>query len=264
MNPGPPAWEAEANSEYEFAFSQEVFPDVELKDLDVWEKWCRSRGTSAVTCRDYKIYLLKPLNPNNRWSAKAYKLYYKYKCSKGENAYCEAYRKLRTPSASADLKVPSLSEVKHTLEEAKEPYRTVYQVLVESGVRLVEAVKLVNNYPMLECTKLNGFQRCLLGYTRGKKQALWAYIVNQPEPKQITAQAVTQYAKKHKDITSPKYIRKFVATKMAELDIPPHIIDFIEGRAAKSTLLQHYAQLLGQADRWYSHYARWLKEVGLV
>ena len=71
---------------------------------------------------------------------------------------------------------------------------------------------------------------------------------------------MTSYAEKYKLVT-PKYIRKFVATKMAELGISPHVIDFIQGRAPRSTLLQHYAQLLGVAGREYREYAEWLRSV---
>jgi len=104
----------------------------------------------------------------------------------------------------------------------------------------------------------HGFYRCNMGLLRGRKQAFWAYLIELPPEVKVTDRQVTSYARKM-GLISPKYIRKFVATKMAELDIPPHVIDFIQGRVAKNVLMQHYAQLVGLADKWYPRYAEWLK-----
>ncbi len=134
-------------------------------------------------------------------------------------------------------------------------------ILLESGLRLVEAVKLIREYSRLECTQLDGFRRCLLGYARGKKQALWAYHVSSiGEVEGVTDRRVTSYAEKY-GLVPPKLIRKFVATQMVTLGLPPHVVDFIQGRAPRGVLLQHYAQLLGLADREYKRYADWLRGV---
>ena len=226
----------------------------------LWETWCRERGTSPDTCARYAGYLRKPLDPGNRWSAKAWKLYYKWRCELGDQTACEDYRRVKVPQAGADKRVPSLEAILDSIERAG-PYKQVYVVLLESGLRLVEAVKLIREYSKLECTQLDGFKRCLLGYTRGKKQALWAYHVSSiDEIKGVTDRRVTSYAEKY-GLVPPKLIRKFVATKMAELGIQFEVIDFIQGRVPRSTLLQHYAQLLGVADREYARYAEWLRRV---
>jgi len=178
----------------------------------------------------------------------------------GHQESCEHYKKLRVPQAGADKRVPSLEAILDSINKAG-PYRLVYLILLESGLRLVEAVKLVREYPVLECTRLDGFTRCLLGYTRGKKRALWGYHITPiTRIEDLTDRRVTSYAEKY-GLVPPKLVRKFVATKMAELGMPFEVIDFIQGRAPRSVLLQHYAQLLGLADRHYATYARWLREV---
>ncbi|BBC20951.1 integrase [Aeropyrum globular virus 1] len=224
----------------------------------LWETWCLERGTSPETCARYSGYLQKPLDPGNRWSAKAWKLYYKWRCELGDQTACEDYKRVKVPQAGADKRVPSLEAILDSIERAG-PYRIVYIILLESGLRLVEAVKLIREYDRLECTRLDGYTRCLLGYTRGKKRALWGYHITPVEPMEdLTDRRVTSYAEKYR-LTPPKYIRKFVATKMAELGVPFEVIDFIQGRTPRSVLLQHYAQLLGVADREYAKYARWLR-----
>ena len=228
----------------------------------LWETWCQSRGTSPETCTKYAGYLQKPLDPNNRWSAKAYKLYLKWLCEEYNHAEsCEQYKRLKVPQAGADLKVPGLDDIVESIRKAG-PYRLVYLILLESGLRLVEVVKLIREYPSLECVKLDGFERCLLGHTRGKKRALWGYHISPIEDSigDITDRRVTSYAEKY-GLVPPKYVRKFVATQMVTLGIPPHVVDFYQGRSPRSVLMQHYAQLLGVADREYARYAQWLRQV---
>ena len=231
-----------------------------LNYIRVWETWCRERGASPETCRKYASYLERQLDAGNCWSAKAWKLYYKWRCELGDQTACEDYRKIRVPQAGADLKVPSLDGIIESMKRAG-PYRLVYTILLESGLRLVEAVRLLREYESLECVRLDGFHRCLLGSERGMKRSLWAYHITPIEPVSgLTDRRVTSYTEKYR-LVPPKLIRKIVATKMAELGIPPHVIDFIQVRVPRSTLLQHYAQLLGVADREYARYAGWLRGV---
>ncbi|MEB2836044.1 MAG: integrase [Desulfurococcales archaeon] len=229
--------------------------------LELWETWCLERGASPETCAKYASYLERPLDPQNRWSAKAYKLYLRWLCEEhGHQESCDAYKRLKVPQAGADKRVPSLEAVMDSIRRAG-PYRLLYMILLESGLRLVEAVKLIREHPSLECTRLDGFERCLLGYTRGKKRALWGYHITPiTSAEDLTDRRATSYAEKYK-LVPPKHVRKFVATKMAELGVPFEVIDFIQGRAPRSVLLQHYAQLLGVADREYARYAAWLRRV---
>ncbi|MCY0882432.1 MAG: integrase [Acidianus infernus] len=62
-------------------------------------------------------------------------------------------------------------------------------------------------------------------------------------------------------LVPPKYIRKFVATKMAELGISSEIIDFIQGRTPSSILSKHYLNLFALSKENYKKYAEWLKNV---
>ncbi len=76
--------------------------------LELWEKWCLARGTSPETCARYAGYLRKPLDPGNRWSVKAYKLYLKWLCEEhGHTESCEAYKKLKPPRPSPTSESPA-------------------------------------------------------------------------------------------------------------------------------------------------------------
>ena len=232
----------------------------------VWEKWCvENHGSSPDTCETYRRYLEKPLDPENRWSAKAYKLFYRWLCDEqGDEEACKLYKRVKVPKAGEDIAVPSLEDVKRTLENAG-PYRIVYWVLLQSGIRLNEALKLLANADKAECVEVNGFYRCKLGWKRGMKRALWAYLLEPlpREPVRFTRKQVYKHAKKH-GLVLPKYIRKFVATKMSELDIPDDVIDFYQGRVPERVLNKSYAQKRGKADKWYKVYAEWLRENGFL
>ena len=258
LNPRPPAYKADSKAERQGGGFPSPSIHVDVLLLLDWEKWCvEEHGSSPETCETYRRYLEKPLDQSNRWSAKAYKLYLKWLCNEhGSQEACSQYRKVRVPKAGEDLKVPSLSEVRETLEKAG-PFRQVYWVLLQSGLRLNEALKLLRDADRLECVEVNGFYRCMVGWKRGMKRALWAYLVQLPQKQHVTRYMVESYAKRH-GLVMPKYIRKFVSTKMSELDIPDDVINFIQGRAPQSVLERSYASKLGKADKWYKVYAEWL------
>ncbi len=87
------------------------------------------------------------------------------------------------------------------------------------------------------------------------------YVFHVTELKQIKISKayVDKYVKKL-NLVPPKYIRKFVATKMAELEIPSQVIDFIEGRTPSDVLTKHYLDLFTLAKKEYKKYAEWLRQ----
>jgi len=60
---------------------------------------------------------------------------------------------------------------------------------------------------------------------------------------------------------APKYIRKFVATKMLSLGIPSEIVDFLEGRTPGNILTKHYLDLLTLTKKYYPKYMEWLSKM---
>jgi len=143
-------------------------------------------------------------------------------------------------------------------------YDALYNLLLDSGLRLVEAVKVLNEHKDAE--KFNGFYRISIGLFRGSKQAYYAYFTAATFQKM---QAITEplkplnashYYDKYGFI-SPKYLRKFAFDKMIELEIPESIADFIEGRVAKRIGAKHYMALARQANGFYGRYAEYLNKL---
>lgn len=73
-------------------------------------------------------------------------------------------------SCGIDLKIPSESKIVDflvKLEDSPKKYKAIYNLLLDSGLRLVESVTLINNFKGAE--EINGFFRCDLGDFRGTK-----------------------------------------------------------------------------------------------
>ena len=166
-----------------------------------------------------------------------------------------------------DLKIPTETEILKDLRRlSKAPlkFQAIYNLCLDSGLRLVEAQELINNYR--EPERVNDFCRTELGMFRGEKQAYYGYYSEHTHNlirrvTQFFSQiSIEKYAQNH-DYTRAKYLRKFAFDKMLELQIPESIADFIEGRVARKVGVRHYANLRRQADNFYGKYVEYLNKL---
>jgi intergrase/recombinase len=181
-----------------------------------------------------------------------------------------------------DIKVPEEEQIISDLRRlASDPlkYQVAYNLLLDSGLRLVEVVKLLNNFP--EAEHLEGFYRCPVGLFRGSKQAYYCYLTeytfqqimqlkNDGDPASLerrlkdgfTKDSIDMWHKKH-NYTRPKYLRKFANDTMTseKLNIPESVADFIQGRVPKSIGAKHYMQLRRKADQFYPRYAEYVTKL---
>jgi intergrase/recombinase len=169
------------------------------------------------------------------------------------------YRKaLPTFQCGIDLQIPEIDQIiagLRKLKNAKLEYVALYNLLLDSGLRLVESVKVVREIESAE--QVNGFYRLTLADFRGSKQAYYAYFTRGTYEQilalngdQVEALRAIDYYRRITQVTSPKYIRKFAFDKMVELEIPESVANFIEGRVAKRIGARHYMLLRRQADKY--------------
>ena len=217
------------------------------------------RAASEDICKQYVRQLSKPLNTNNRWSITAWKKYLRMLCEEGDEDACQINKRIKSRKSHPDLYVPSWSEVKDTITRMEDPYRAVYLVLLQSGLRVNEATYLLSNIDHLKVVNKGEFLRVELDLERGTKRSFWGYLIIKPEKMVITAAGVSDYARKQHYLR-PKYIRKFVSTKMLELGIPSDVVDFIQGRTPKRVLARNYLNLVALADTYYLKYVGWLRQ----
>ena len=225
------------------------------EELRGFLEWCLGRGTSEETCRTYVRYLQKPLDVNNKWSRLAWKAYYKY--IGREDLWCS----IKVKRSGVDLYVPSDEEVVAALRLLRErdlELYWVYMVLVWSGARLEEACRLLREQEDSRWIRLQGFYKYPLAWRRGSKQALYIYALDRPPRIAISSATASKRADRY-GIVKPKYIRKWVATKMLALGIPEEVVNFIQGRVPQEVLSKHYLKLSTLADQYYKQYAEWLR-----
>ncbi|MBS7636847.1 hypothetical protein KEJ37_05895 [Candidatus Bathyarchaeota archaeon] len=168
-----------------------------------------------------------------------------------------------------DVKVPEeeqiISDLRRIVSEPL-PLQAEYNLLLDSGLRLVEVVRLLNDFP--EAEHLEGFYRCPVGFFRGSKQAYYCYMT------EYTYQLIKKLNEKVSEIrlkrrhqlhkyTRAKYLRKFANDTMTSerLNIPESVADFIQGRVPKSIGAKHYMQLKRKADQFYPRYAEYITEL---
>ena len=225
-------------------------------EIQAWLGWCRQRA-SERTCRSYASYLRKPLKLGNRWSVKAYRLYLQWKGK-------EIPGELRVKAGRPDLRVPSEDEIRLTLFRACQLDNRlclVYKLLLESGARLAEIVKMLREYDPARDKPGDGFLEYQLNWSRGKKHAFIIFHLTIPDTEfRNTESWVTHQAMKH-GLVRPKHIRKFVATRMLELEIPRDAVNFVQGRVSEDVLATHYLDRLVLARRYYPRYAGWVRSL---
>ena len=178
------------------------------------------------------------------------------------------YRKaLPTFQCGIDLKVPEEAKIIADLKAfmvANPKCRAVHNLLLDSGLRLVEAMHLVNNWT--EPDKVGNFYRSEVGMFRGCKQAYFAYYTAATYDllkglSSKVSQIAYEKAIERFNLTRSKYLRKFAFDSMVQLEVPESVADFIEGRVPKSIGAKHYMVLRRQADKFYGKYADYLTKL---
>jgi intergrase/recombinase len=201
----------------------------------------------------------------NNQSVKAYRLFAKFLASRGvisEDFAETVLKEIKTVRTNADLYVPTLEEIKRTLAVAKdysEDVYLIYRLALESGARLSEVLRVLKEPERDVCD--NGICYYPLAWTRGYKGVYYVFHVTPLRRVEITRYAIADFERRHKDAVAIKYVRKFVASKLAELGVPLDVIDFIQGRKPTRVLTQHYVSLFGVAKQYYQRYAEWLRAV---
>jgi intergrase/recombinase len=190
---------------------------------------------------------------------------------KGVNTdYLNSLRKaIPQDTRGYDLNVPDENQIINsfkTLNRAPLKYRCLWNLLLDSGLRLTEACRLINTFD--GAVNVGDFYRVTLGYFRGAKLAFAGYFTEytyqliKRNSEKIAEGNASHYYNKY-EYVAPKYCRKFVfGTLISErFNVPESVADFIEGRTPKKVGARHYAKLLRQADGYYPKYAHYLDEL---
>ncbi len=222
-----------------------------LEEKKAFIEWCvNEKGNMESTCRDRANYLMKPLNPKNNHSVKAYRLWFQYI---GE----EPPSSLKLPRDGVRLDVPSDNEVRMAIRKACQHDTRlclVYKLLLESGSRLEEILTMLRNHDPNKDRMQNGFYIYELNRQTKTKKSFYIFHTTPVKTRlDLSKDWVGKKARKL-GITRARQIRKYVSTKMAALGISESIINFIQGRTPQSILAKHYLNLYALAIQEYPRY----------
>jgi len=250
--------------------------------VDQFSKWLERKGISEETRRQYVNYLrkFKTINPQvilekklSKNCIKSLRNYIRFAYEIGliEEEDLDRYLKLlKLPKPSRIPRVEEISEseVRDAFRKIKrEDIRLVYEILLFSGCRLTEALKLIKSYNPKKFKPINNeYGRYPLMSERGSKLSLWIYLPNNLLPKiekmktvHLTRRSVTHYAEKL-SILRPKYLRKFFYQLGIDLGIDRETVDFMQGRISRLSIgSRHYDSLLARADKEYQKIIHYLK-----
>jgi intergrase/recombinase len=194
-----------------------------------------------------------------------------YEAMGANKEYLDCFRKaLPKVTCGVDLKIPTEEQIVDSLRKLpKAPikYQALYNLLLDSGLRLIEARYMINNFKAAE--QVNGFYRCELAMFRGEKQAYYGHFSEYTLDliKQAKGDFITEGCSHYYDVNDyvmPKYLRKFAFDKMIDLEIPESVADFIEGRVPKRVGAKHYMALARQASKFYPRYQNYIKQLRLT
>ena len=169
-----------------------------------------------------------------------------------------------------DLHVPEPNEVVRSLlwlSSIPLKYQALWSLCLDGGVRLVEAIRIVEGFSERRLVKVGGFFRYEVGAFRESKQAYYAYMlpstlkaVQEAAGTSINERSASRYFSKY-GFVAPKYLRKFAFDKMIELGVPESVADFMQGRVPRRVGAKHYMVLRRQADRFYPRYGRYVSRL---
>ena len=246
----------------------------------------KDRDLAERTVRDYMNYLRK-LNgktinydlyleiSGNKWMIKCIRLYLDYLYKRNEISWEELQKlksifKVKKRSNISNHKINE-EELVITLydERLKEPELLVFELLLYSGVRFSETIKLINEFDesKLECFE----QHCRYGlfWTRGRKRCDWVFI-----PRDLIEKlrkykgryrgrkfhSLTRYFEKKYKVNVKLFRKMFYRVCRQVSD--KEVCDFIESRISKLSIGDlHYDDLLSRADRDYPQVIKRIKNL---
>jgi len=165
------------------------------------------------------------------------------------------YRKVvRIPKTNIDNFIPEDEKVILAFRKLNdERYRILYKLLVFSGIRLKEAVYLLNNLDEERIITNGEIAKYPLSLERKTKRAFYAYMpkefVSEVERIDLEETSARQYIARR---LPSKYLRKWNYNFLILNNIPESVADYIQGRAPSTVGSMHYLAKVRQGDEWYA------------
>jgi intergrase/recombinase len=147
------------------------------------------------------------------------------------------------------------NELKEAYQKTENRFKTLFKLLVFSGMRLTQSLEGIKNLENI-VIKNNIARIPISSLSKGKKKGFWIYFPLEflPELKMLLIKHCyyTYSNKIMNGRVSASTIRKWNYNFLIENRVPESIADFIQGRASTSVGSAHYLNKTIQADREYN------------
>ncbi|AHF80191.1 integrase [Thermococcus paralvinellae] len=163
-----------------------------------------------------------------------------------------------------DVRLPSDEEVRQALSKVtREDYLLVGLVCVFSGIRVKEAIKLVNEFDRSKLHIEDGIAYYELGWRRKSKISYYVFMPVELAERlrrfRVTYDGVGGYFVKRG--LPLKYARKWFINKMIEAGVQESVVKFMIGHSQSGDILAtHYINLFHQARKAYKENVGRLKQ----
>ena len=256
---------------YDELFRRYLEKDRQLDERTITDYMRYLRKLDGKTI-NYDLYLSIS---HNKWLTKTVRLYLDYLYKTG-NISWEDYQKMkeifkvRKNNGFNNHKVDPDELVGVIYDERlKEPELLVFEILLYSGTRFSEVIKLINefNEERLEC--FEGFCRYSMFWARGRKRCDWIYL---PVKLVQKLRMFKRYYKGRKTHSLSRYFEKKYKIdlklfrklfyRVCRETCEKEICDFIQSRISKLSIGDiHYDDLLSRADKNYMKIVRRIDEL---
>ena len=165
------------------------------------------------------------------------------------------YRKVvKIPKTNIDNYIPEDEKIILAFKKVSDTrYRILFKLLAFSGIRLREALYLLNHFDTERVILNKEIAKYPLGLERGTKRVFYAYLpkkfANEVKRMDLKEANAERYIARR---LPGKYLRKWQYNFLIYNGIPESVCDFIQGRAPSTVGSMHYLAKVKQADEWYA------------
>jgi intergrase/recombinase len=181
------------------------------------------------------------------------------------------------------INMDDLTKTMSTLRENCKPYYfLIYRLMLEGGLRLSHALRLVESFkpdevvevngldidtPRLVCFGERGFCRYYVGLREAVKPCEWAYfsmetlkLLEKYAGRRVARRTLERYVER-RNLLLPRYVRK-AAWRLMIRSMPREVARFIQSRFGELKVSEaRYEDLLAEADEYYPKYLERLGEL---
>ena len=233
--------------------------------LDEFHAWLVKKDLDERYIHSILNYIRKPLKLGDNHSIRAYRNFLNFLHEKYGVDVSKYLEKLKFNPINPDLNIPSDQDILNTynilLNLDNQRLLKYFLFLLTSGLRVRDLSffiehpgKKVYNDELIAIYRIGKFKK--------SKKSFYLYTFKNLDFLDLKSLSKDYYVfmARKKDLVRGKYIRKWVASKMFQLEIPESVVDFIQGRTPRSILLKHYVSLFSISIKYYKKYASWLKD----